>query len=94
MTREKFHLLETEPKPLPLTDWVYHPVVLSLLRSHILKALQREEGTAELITHYRFPDIQDVYQARRLRKAYKIIPDLRHLAHSLFSSFAKRFRRV
>ncbi|XP_069035161.1 uncharacterized protein [Lepisosteus oculatus] len=49
------------------------------------KVLQRVVKSAQLITGCELPNIQDIYSARRLKKARSILKDPSHPSHKLFS---------
>uniref|UniRef100_A0A4W5L0P8 Reverse transcriptase domain-containing protein n=1 Tax=Hucho hucho TaxID=62062 RepID=A0A4W5L0P8_9TELE len=58
------------------------------------KALQRVARTAQYITGAKLPAIQDLYTRRCQKKALKIVKDLSHPSHRLFSLLphGKRYR--
>jgi gmma-aminobutyric acid receptor subunit gamma len=60
---------------------------------HNRKALQRVVQSAQRITGATLPALQDIYSTRCYRKAKKIIKDLSHPSHILFTQLPSRKRR-
>ena len=56
------------------------------------KALQRVVRTAQRITGGKLPALQDTYTTRCYRKAIKIIKDINHPNHCLFTPLSSRRR--
>jgi hypothetical protein len=56
------------------------------------KALQRVVSSAQRITGGKLPALQDTYNTRCHRKAKKIIKDVNHPGHCLFTPLSSRRR--
>ena len=70
---------------------LYHRLVRQLLRPN-RKALQRVVRSAQRITGGKLPALQDTYTTRCHRKAIKIIKDINHPNHCLFTPLSSRRR--
>uniref|UniRef100_A0AAZ3S3N7 Alkylated DNA repair protein AlkB homologue 8 N-terminal domain-containing protein n=1 Tax=Oncorhynchus tshawytscha TaxID=74940 RepID=A0AAZ3S3N7_ONCTS len=60
--------------------------------AHNRKALQRVVRSAQRITRGKLPALQDTYSTRCHRKVIKIIKDINHLSHCLFTPLPYRRR--
>ena len=60
--------------------------------THNRRALQRVVQSAQRITRGKLPAIQDTYSTRCHQKAKKIIMDINHLSHCLFTPLPSRRR--
>ncbi|KAM9419419.1 uncharacterized protein ACWYII_022567 [Salvelinus alpinus] len=65
----------------------------SIMHDDVYGALQKVVRSAQCITGSTLPPLQDTYSTRCHRKAKKIIEDINHLSHGLFTPLSSR-RRV
>jgi predicted nucleic acid-binding protein len=92
-----------EEAPKTLTN-VYRCIIGSIMLGSITawysnsRALQRVVRSAQRITRGTLPAIQDIYSTRYHKKAKKIIKDVSHPSHSLFTPLPSRrwrqYRRI